>query len=251
VPKENNDSARLHADDVRESYKLGFESVKQVTTLTAGSFLLSATFLNTIFPQNAVADLESDEKILIGGAFLCFALSLVFSTFSMWRIAAMVRSRREYYRKKFKIGWNIVLPSFFYILGLSLFGTAVLSSVLNISDDKVLASARTDPKTLISINLVEKNLPALPWTDSLQLTPEFILYSLVAIFILGVASWFGLRLVKGYRRDRAVQYVIVYPSAADLDELHQEAVQRESPVPVQVELLRVPDGVSIETKEQS
>src|SRR5829696_2515336 len=95
---------RLHADDVRESFRLGFEGVKQVTTLTAGSFLLSATFLETILSTTGVdaRPLGPTLKIVIGGAFLCFALSLVFSTFSMWRIAALIRSRREYFRKKFK-----------------------------------------------------------------------------------------------------------------------------------------------------
>jgi hypothetical protein len=44
------ESSIVHADDVRESFKLGFEAVKHLTTLSAGSLVLIATFLKDIFP---------------------------------------------------------------------------------------------------------------------------------------------------------------------------------------------------------
>jgi hypothetical protein len=229
----NGRSTRLHADDVRESFRLGYESVKQVTTLTAGSFLLSATFLDTIFRSaGSAAHLAPDVKILIGGAFLCFVLSLVFATFSMWRIAALVRSRREYYRKKFKIRWNIVMPSFFYIMGLSLFGTAVLANVLGIGNSRSqrLATVKLGANNEKPVIPNEKNLPELQIPDSIQIlvTPRFVLYTLLGVFIVGVISWFGLRLIRGYRRDKAVEYKIVYPSAADLDEIIEKEKELRS-----------------------
>jgi hypothetical protein len=180
--------ATLHADDVRESYKLAFESIKHLTTLNAGSFILIATFLKDIFKQSdGSLNLTSGDKILIGASFLCFALSLVFSTFSMWRLAGLVRSRREYPTKKRKIRWNIVTPCFFYILGLSSFGTAVLA---NITFGFGEGAAR-----------------------------RIVLYVMLALFVIGVASRVGARLHLGITRDKEVDYKVMYPLAEDLGEL--------------------------------
>ena len=125
VPEEF-EASIVHADDVRESFKLGFEAVKHLTTLSAGSFVLIATFLDGIFPNQ----LAEGDKWLVALSFLFFAISLVISVYSLWRLATMVRSRRPYERKKPKIRGYIAIPSLFYVFGLSFFGTAVLANVL-------------------------------------------------------------------------------------------------------------------------
>jgi hypothetical protein len=45
---------RLREEDVQDSFKLGFDGVKHLATLNAGSFVILATFLNDIFPKRAV-----------------------------------------------------------------------------------------------------------------------------------------------------------------------------------------------------
>ncbi len=181
----------VHADDVRESLKLAFEAVKHLTTLNAGSFVLLATFLTDIFPE----ELTRGDKILVGSAFLCFAGSLVFSAFSMWRLATLMRSRREYARKKKKIRWNIANPSGSYVLGLLFFGTAVLANVFY-GGDKA-DNVRTVP--LLEI-------------------PRVLFVSLV-IVILATALLFAIPLWKGRKRDQKVEYKVLYPSHKDLGTL--------------------------------
>ncbi len=183
----------VHADDVRESLKLAFEAVKHLTTLSAGSFVLIATFLKDIFPK----ELARGDKILVGSAFLCFAVSLVFSAFSMWRLSTLMRSRREYPKKKRKIRWNIVNPSIFYILGLTFFGTAVLANVFY---------GGSGVQDVLYVPLVE--VPV-------------VLFVPVTAFILAMASWFAARMAVGRRRDK-VYYRVLYPTSGELGELPSE-----------------------------
>jgi hypothetical protein len=95
-------TVKLNPEDVRESFKLAFEGVKHLTTLSAGSFVLIATFLKDIFPkgQDNTLALPLGDKVLVSASFLFFALSLVFSAFSLWNLATIVRSRREFHEKK-------------------------------------------------------------------------------------------------------------------------------------------------------
>ena len=55
----------VHSDDIRESFKLAFESVKHLTTLSASTLAVFATFLDRIFPD----ELHLDVKRLIGLSF--------------------------------------------------------------------------------------------------------------------------------------------------------------------------------------
>jgi hypothetical protein len=185
----------VHADDVREGLKLAFEAVKHLTTLNAGSFVLLATFLKDIFH----GELARGDKILVGSAFLCFAASLVFSAFSMWRLATLMRSRREYETKKTKIRWNIANPSGFYVLGLLFFGTAVLANVFY--GDKV-------------DNVPHVPLLEIPW----------VLFVPLVIFTLATALSFAIRLWRGRNRDKKVVYNVLYPSHGELGTLPPKEV---------------------------
>lgn len=99
--REESDRFAVHSDDVRESFKLAFDSVKHLMTLSGAVLAVFATFLHDIFPSN----LDTEVKVLISLSFVLLILSLVFSAFSLWRIAGLVRSRRQYEKKskKFKL----------------------------------------------------------------------------------------------------------------------------------------------------
>jgi hypothetical protein len=181
----------VHSDDIRESFKLAFESVKHLTTLSASTLAVFATFLGSIFPSQ----LNSEVKVLIGLSFAFFIVSLVTSAFSLQRIAGLMRSRRQYSRKKQKVRWNILAPSLTYILGLSLFGTAVLLDLFfggNGDNDD--------------------------WK-------RFALYGVLVILLGGVIWWTIDRVRRGNKRDRQGEYEVMYPGVRDYDEL----VAREKP----------------------
>jgi hypothetical protein len=182
------DRFAVHADDIRESFKLAFESVKHLTTLSAGSLALFATFLDRIFPSPK--DLDNEVKVLISISFASFILSLVLSAFSMWRIAGLVRSRRAYDKKKRRIRWNILLPSMCYIFGLSLFGTAVLLDVFFGAKDL----GPEDPG-------------------------RFLMYGVLILAMCAATAWVGYRVYRGNRRDTEGKYEVMYPGVSDYDEL--------------------------------
>ena len=127
----------LRAEDVQESFKQGFEGVKHLTTLNAGSFVLIATFLKDIFPKKSDGSLNVApfDQILIGASFLFFALSLAFSAFSLWGLATLLRSRKDFRKKTLLFRWYIGLPAFFFVSGLSCFGTPVLINVLELPQE--------------------------------------------------------------------------------------------------------------------
>ena len=130
----------LRAEDVQESFKQGFEGVKHLTTLNAGSFVLIATFLKDIFPKQKDGGLAVDpfDQILIGLSFLFFALSLAFSAFSLWGLASLLRSTKLYQEKTRRFRLYIGLPAFFFVSGLSCFGTTVLINVLELPQEAAL-----------------------------------------------------------------------------------------------------------------
>jgi hypothetical protein len=83
--------------DVQKSIELGFDTAKQLTTLSAGSSVLIATFLKDIFSDDA-GDLaiSAFETLLVGTSFICFGLTLLMSVAAMWLFAVMRRMRAEY-----------------------------------------------------------------------------------------------------------------------------------------------------------
>jgi hypothetical protein len=91
----------VHAPDVtkqiaeseeRRKYanERGFETVKQLTTLAAGSVVVLATFLGDIFPKTrrGVLIIGGDTKVFISVAFLCLVVSLVTSCYFMYQFAS-------------------------------------------------------------------------------------------------------------------------------------------------------------------
>jgi hypothetical protein len=177
----------VHSDDIRESFKLAFESVKHLTTLSASTLAVFATFLDRIFPD----ELHPEVQRLVGLSFAFFIVSLVFSAFSLQRIAGLMRSRRRYGRKKQKIRWNILLPSLFYIFGLSLFGAAVLLDVFFGAQD-FRAEADED---------------------------RIHIYGGLVVLIVLVLGWVVYRIRIGNLRDKEGEYEVMYPGVRDYDEL--------------------------------
>jgi hypothetical protein len=199
------DRFAVHADDIRESFKLAFESVKQLTTLSAASLALFATFLDRIFPTKP-SKLDNEIKVLIGVSFASFILSLVLSAFSMWRISGLVRSRRAYDKKKRRIRWNIVLPSMWYILGLSFFGTAVLLTVF------------FGPKDLGGVS------------------GKYVIYGALILAICAATAWVVYRVYRGNKRDIEGKYEVMYPGVSDYDELVAKEMPEQAFKTLQKEL---------------
>jgi hypothetical protein len=128
---------------------------------------------------------------LIALSFLCFAISLVISAYSLWRLATMVRSTRPYIRKKPKIRRYIVTPSLFYVYGLSFFGTAALADLF--------FGADKGPRTALE---------------------RCVLYVPLGAFVTVVTLLFIMRYIRSSRqRDKGPNYAIVYPGANECAQL--------------------------------
>ena len=118
-------------EDVKESIKLGFEAVKHLTTLTAGSIVVIATFLKDIFPSaDGPSTLHPLLKVLVAASFVALGLSLVASAFCLWGFSVMPRSRKPWPVNKVRFRWYVAAPSFFYITGSMFFTAAVLIDLL-------------------------------------------------------------------------------------------------------------------------
>jgi hypothetical protein len=79
--------------DFTESYKVAFETIKQLTTLNAGSIVVIGTFLKDIFPsKNGSLAIGTGIKLLITLAFISFGLSLIVSSYAMLDYSRLFRS---------------------------------------------------------------------------------------------------------------------------------------------------------------
>jgi hypothetical protein len=79
----------LAPPDFTEGMKLYHETFKQLTTLTTGSILLVAAFLNTLFDN-------PQSRWLITAAFLCFIVSTLASVLLMVLFADELRGSGPY-----------------------------------------------------------------------------------------------------------------------------------------------------------
>jgi len=113
---------------LQESIKSGFESVKHLTTLNAGSIVLIATFLRDIFPPT----IDELLKWLIALSFLFFAISLAGAAIAMWYFSVMVRSWRPFQQIRGRYRTAIAAPSFCFVYGLCCFGMAVLINLFKV-----------------------------------------------------------------------------------------------------------------------
>jgi hypothetical protein len=121
-----------HQDIVKESIKSGFESVKQFTTLSAGSMVLIGTFLKDIFPK--LGEFPFWIKLAIACALLSFVLSLLWATsFSLVGFSNMLRSKKLFAGEVSKqYRFLIIPPALLYSAGLTLFLLAVLVPYLRV-----------------------------------------------------------------------------------------------------------------------
>jgi hypothetical protein len=79
--------------DLDESLKVAFETIKQLTTLNAGSIVVIGTFLKDIFPsKNGSLDVGAGMKLLITLAFISFGLSLIVSSYAMLDYSRRLRN---------------------------------------------------------------------------------------------------------------------------------------------------------------
>jgi hypothetical protein len=118
-----------------EVFKLGFENVKQLTTLNAGSIVIIGTFLADIFPtKDGTLAVGPGLKFLIAAAFVFFGLSLIFSAYAMYAFPRVVRNLLEQRSvvtearlvEELRVFARRLLPFPFFTAGLICFGAAVL-----------------------------------------------------------------------------------------------------------------------------
>jgi hypothetical protein len=129
--------AKVNEAKVNEASAL--EIFKQLTTLNAGSIVLIGTFLGDIFPKKhgnlAVGPVTTQ---FIALSFLCFGVSLVASTYSMYQFAHfetwLSRKLNQNDTSKWAFGvflWVVrVIAGMGFSLGAVFFGWAVLRSLL-------------------------------------------------------------------------------------------------------------------------
>jgi hypothetical protein len=118
--------------DVAEVIKLGFEWMKQLTTLSAGSIVVIGTFLSNIFPTDNQGTLTIPLciKLLIGLAFVGFGVSLIVSAKAMdtYRDISERFLRRERPEEIYNLATKLTisLPLPLFAGGVICFGVAVL-----------------------------------------------------------------------------------------------------------------------------
>jgi hypothetical protein len=119
--------------DVAETVRLGFEAMKQIATLSAGSIVVIGTFLSNIFPTDEQGALTVPlyTKLLIGAAFVGFGVSLFFSTRAMIRYNNALETFLTTLGQRARVSSPgrrrlINLPLVSFTVGLICFGTAVL-----------------------------------------------------------------------------------------------------------------------------
>ena len=128
--------------DVTEVLTLGFEWMKQLTTLSAGSIVVIGTFLSNIFPTDEQGTLTVPwyTELLIGAAFVSFGVSLIVSAKAMNTYRAILEGfqhgegpEKLYTRtRELTISW----PLRAFTAGVICFGVAVL---LNLGLDSVIS----------------------------------------------------------------------------------------------------------------
>jgi hypothetical protein len=119
--------------DFAETVKLGFEAMKQIATLSAGSIVVIGTFLSNIFPADEQGALTVPwyTKLFIGAAFVVFGVSLFFSTRAMIRYNNALETFLTTFGQRVRFSpparRNLInLPLVSFTVGLICFGIAVL-----------------------------------------------------------------------------------------------------------------------------
>jgi hypothetical protein len=118
--------------DVTQVITLGFEWMKQLTTLSAGSIVVIGAFLSNIFSTDKQGTLTTPllVKLLIGAAFVGFGVSLIVSAKAMNTYRGILESYlhggrpAEIYSLTTRL--LIVLPLRSFTVGVICFGAAVL-----------------------------------------------------------------------------------------------------------------------------
>jgi hypothetical protein len=77
--------------DFSNVVQIGFETTKQLTTLSAGSIVVIGTFLSNIFPtdKHGILAVPGSIKLLIAAAFVGFGATLISATFMMFRYSTI------------------------------------------------------------------------------------------------------------------------------------------------------------------
>jgi len=126
--------------EAREGLKFGFESAKQLTTVSSGSIVLIGTFSKSILPTSESGQLTltpPELKYLLVVSFVLLGLSTVLSAYATFLHTTLMRDLGDYgLRKLYQHGLQrtvlviMALSFWIFILGLVCFSTLVLVSLL-------------------------------------------------------------------------------------------------------------------------
>ena len=117
-------------DDTRKSIELGFDTVKQLTTLSAGSSVLVATFPKDIFSDDeGNLAIDAFETTLIGASFVCFGATLLASVLAMWLFGVMRRMLGPFERQRVVYAVYGIVSTSTFVTGIGTFVWAVWSDL--------------------------------------------------------------------------------------------------------------------------
>jgi DNA-binding transcriptional MocR family regulator len=126
--------------EAREGLKFGFDSVKQLTTLSSGSIVLIGTFSKSILPTSGSGQLilhPSWLKYLLLVSFVLLGASTLLGAYATFLHTRLMRDLGEYGSHKLyqaepqrAVLWRMVWSFWLFFFGLVCFGTLVLVSLL-------------------------------------------------------------------------------------------------------------------------
>ncbi len=95
-----------------ESFKLGYDLFKHVTTLSTGTLLILITFLEKLF-QNP------SWKFLVSVSFVSFIISIISSVVTMFFLTQAIADFGELEKNETRIArWSFILTLGFFVLGI-------------------------------------------------------------------------------------------------------------------------------------
>jgi hypothetical protein len=139
----DNTEANEHTGVDAEAYRTNalnvlLDQFKHLTTLSAGSLVLIATFLKDIFPRSDNGDLTMNLglKLCIAASFVLLGISLISSVFFMVRFANKITSRTspeslEAFLDSGPTIYSQAVSLLSFLAGIISFGVAVLINLFN------------------------------------------------------------------------------------------------------------------------
>ena len=130
--------------EAREALKFGFDSVKQLTTLSSGSIVLIGAFSKSILPTSESGQLSLNPpglKYLLVLSFISLGASTLLGAYATFLHIRLMRDLGKYlgehgpnevyeFEPQRTAVWRMTWSFYLFVFGLLCFGTLVLVSLL-------------------------------------------------------------------------------------------------------------------------